>query len=146
MPTSKFERIPNWSKKGPVIEVVFEMFDKQNTSLGTQTKKLLFDSGNDNGIMLSVGHIEEFKIDGKNLFPVNVSSPGAPSVVQRACLVSINEINVGKDNILEKPMEKKIPLIFSFNPKQTPIIGQTSFMDYTCCINYKDEKFSIEKQ
>ena len=146
MPTTNFERIPNWSKKGPVIEVVFEIFDKQNTSLGTQTKKVLFDSGNENGIVLSFGHIVEFGLNANNLQTVTVSSPGAPSAIQRACFVTISEINVDKTNILEKPMERKTPLIFSSNPNQTPIIGQTSFMDYSCCINYKHEKFSIDKQ
>ena len=145
MPTIKFERIPNWSRKGPVIEVVFEMFDKSKTSLGIQTKKLLFDSGNDNGLVLSSTHIEEFGINSNNLQTVNVSSPGTPSVIQRACLVTINEINMGKNNILEKPMEKQILLIFSSNPNQTPLIGQTSFFEYACCINYKDENFSIDK-
>ena len=145
MPTTNFERIPNWSKKGPIMEVVFEIFDKENKSLGIKTKKVLFDSGNDNGIMLSFEHIEKFEININNLSSVNVSSPGTSSTLQHACFVTINEINIGTSKLLERPMEKKILLIFSSNPNQTSIIGQTAFVEYLCCIDYKHENFSIDK-
>ena len=145
MTATNFERIVNWSRKGPIVKVVFEMFNKQNRSLGTQTKKLLFDSGCEDGIILPFTEIEDFGIDSNSLFSVTVSSPGTPSNLQRACIAIVNEINLDGYNILEKPMEKKMPVIFSSNPKQTPVIGQTAFFDFKCCIDYKNEKFSIDK-
>ena len=146
MPTTKFERISNWSKKGPVIEIVFEILDPQNKSIGTHRKKVLFDSGNNNGIVLSSMHIDEFGLNASHLYPIEVSSPNAVAVISQFCYVIINEINVGKNNILERPMKNKISLIFSTNEYQTPIIGQVPFMDYECCINYKRETFSITRQ
>lgn len=50
----------NWLKKGPVIEVKFEVFDMNNKSYGIKTKNFLFDSGNENGLVLSYSHMFDF--------------------------------------------------------------------------------------
>lgn len=127
------------------MEVKFEIFDKHKISHGIKTKNFLFDSGSENGLMLSSTHIQDFELILEDLGTVNVVSPGNPGKLEYGCFVTIHEINVHKKNILEKPIEH-VMLIFSSNSKQTPVIGQVPFSEYECCINYKREKFSINKQ
>lgn len=83
-------------------------------------------------------------LDYTNLNSVIVISPGNPGTSQYTCFVTIHEINIKNKNILDDSLVC-IPLIFSSNPNQTPIIGQTSFFEYVCCIDYKNQKFSIDK-
>ena len=145
MPITKFSRIKNWSKKGPVVTVKFEILDKNREPLGDHTEQFLFDSGSEGGIILSNSYLQDYNLNVDELLSLTVISPGNAGILQKACLIIIHEIIVNKQNILEKSLHN-IELIFSSNDNQTPVIGQNCFLNFECCINYKKEKFKIEKQ
>ena len=126
------------------MKVKFEILNKGKDSLGMQTESFLFDSGSEGGVMLSNSYIQDFKLSYEDLGSINILSPGNSGRIEKACLIIIHEINLGKQNILEKPL-KNIHLIFSSNKHQTPVIGQNCFSNFECIINYKNKKFSINK-
>ena len=140
----KFQRIENWATKGPIVEVKFEIINLNDNMPNTFKKRLLFDTGNSNGIVIAESYIEEYQLDRNALSSVDVVSPGNEGSDSCVCFVNILEINIGKNNILKKPIYN-IPLIFLNNSNSTPIIGQDVFQNFKCCVDYKNELFSIEE-
>ena len=144
MVTDDFKQISNWPGAAPVVDVRFEIFGRDKKPRGTYSKRFLFDTGNEGGIMLSDSHIREFGLGADDLDEVNILSPGNSGKTELCCFVSIQEINLNGQNILEEPIRDTL-LVFSSNVRQTPIIGQDCFSEFECCVDFKAKKFSVNR-